>query len=278
MASADEIAAYYNKNTRHFLSLGGSGGVAAIHRAIWAPGVTDRAAAFNYLNQRVADALVPCLRDDTALTTVLDLGCGVGGTSTWLAEDLGIDVTGVTISSAQQQQANDRAATLGLSQQCRFLHGDFAAMPALAPVDAAFAIESFVHASDAETFFEMSARHIKPGGRLIVCDDFLASEPDDPKARFWVNRFRQGWQINNLVTSKQATTAAAQAGFVLIKEEDLSAFTRSFNPLVLTLISQLTRLPVPWPYWQNLAGGTALQICLKQGWTRYQILVWEKQP
>lgn len=277
MASADDIASYYDKNTRHFLSLGGSGDVAAIHRAIWVPGIVDRASAFNYLNTRVADALLPCLQEDKAQTSVLDLGCGVGGTSTWLAQALGIQVTGVTISREQQQQASSRASALGLSDQCRFLQGDFAAMPDLSPVDAAFAIESFVHASDASAFFGMAANVIKPGGRLIICDDFLARQPREPRSLFWVNRFKQGWQLNNLITPESAIHAASAAGFNLLQYDDLSAYTRSFHPLVLALVSQSTRLPLPWSYWQNLAGGTALQICLKRGWTLYGVLVLEKQ-
>jgi cyclopropane fatty-acyl-phospholipid synthase-like methyltransferase len=276
-ASADDIAAYYDKNTGKFLALGGSGEVAAIHRAIWAPGVTTKAAAFNYLNQLVAEAIIPCLKPDTEQTAVLDLGCGVGGTSTWLARALGVHVTGVTISSEQQQLASERALALGLEQQCRFLRGDFANMPDLAPVDVAFAIESFVHARCAESFFVMADRHIRPGGRLIICDDFLASDVCDTRASYWVNRFRRGWHLNNLVTSSQAVSAARQSGFRLIRSEDLSAYTRSFHPFLLATLSQLTRVPMAWPYWHNLAGGTALQICLKRGWTRYQVLVWDKE-
>lgn len=285
MASADDIAAYYDKNTRHFLALGGSGDVAAIHRAIWAPGVTDRAAAFNYLNQLVAEFLLPCCRegegnegnDGKEQTTLLDLGCGVGGTSTWLAKALGVNVTGVTISAAQQQQAQQRALMLGLQQQCRFLQGDFADMPAIDPVDAAFAIESFVHARTAVSFFDMAARQLKTGGRLIISDDFLA-EPSGSSNDFWLRQFKRGWHINNLVTSSEAVEAARQAGFRLIKTVDLSAFTRSFHPLVLAVLSQLTRLPLPWRYWDNLAGGTALQICLRRKLTRYLVLVWVKVP
>lgn len=278
MASADDIAAYYDKNTRHFLTLGGSGDVAAIHRAIWAPGVTDRSAAFNFLNMLVAEALIPCIHEQPEKTRVLDLGCGVGGTSTWLAKALDIDVTGVTVSKEQQQQASLRADRLGMAGRCRFLQGDFAAMPEIKPVDAAFAIESFVHAHDAESFFMMAARHIEPGGRLIICDDFLAAETLTPEADFWVRQFRRGWHINNLITSVQAVHFAQKAGFRRVSTEDLSPFTRSFHPLILAILSQLTRVPLPWSYWDNLAGGTALQLCLKRGWTRYQVLVWDKLP
>jgi tocopherol O-methyltransferase len=275
--SADAIARYYDKNTHNFLALGGSGEAAAIHRAIWAPGITDRAAAFNYLNQLVAKAIIEGIHDEHQQTTVLDLGCGVGGTSTWLAQAINVDVTGVTISQQQQQLATKRAVLLGLNHQCRFVQGDFAAMPDIAPVDAAFAIESFVHARDADSFFVMAAKHLKANGRLIICDDFLAPGSRDNKADFWVNRFKRGWHINNLMTQEQVGVAAEKAGFRLIRVDDLSAFTRSFPALLLAALSQLTRVPVSWPYWHNLAGGSALQICLKHGWTRYQALVWVKE-
>lgn len=297
-ASTDDIASYYDKNTRHFLALGGSGDVAAIHRAIWAPGVTDKNAAFNFLNQVVADAILAVCnkqpgpeqpgqeppgkqqpgQTQAGHTRVLDLGCGVGGTSTWLARTLGVDVTGVTISQEQQRQANQRALQLNLQDQCRFMQGDFAAMPEIAPVDAAFAIESFVHARDAASFFNMAANLIKPGGRLIICDDFLAPGKHQPAADFWVKRFRRGWHLNNLVTAAEADSSAQAFGFRQAESSDLSAFTRPFHPLLLGAVSQLTRLPLPWAYWHNLAGGTALQICLKRGWTRYQVLVWDKLP
>lgn len=279
--SAAAIADYYNNNTRLFLGLGGSGDVAAIHRAIWAPGVTDKAQAFNYLNVCVANALEACAHAaDESKPQLLDLGCGVGGTSTWLAQALDANVTGITISSEQQKLATERARVLGLDNQVRFLQGDFAAMPEMDASDAAFAIESFVHASDAGDFFSMAARLVKPGGRLVICDDFLSPQinaREKADADAWIRRFQRGWHINNLVTADQAVAAASHQGFDLLESHDLSAHTRSFHPLLLLLVSQVTRLPLPWSYWNNLGGGTALQICLRQSWTQYRVLVWQRR-
>ena len=280
-SSVAAIAEYYDKNTRLFLDLGGSGDVAAIHRAIWAPGVTDKTQAFNFLNICVARALQPCLlAADRHVTQVLDLGCGVGGTSTWLAHALGVSVTGVTISSAQQVLATERAARLGLSSQVSFVQGDFAAIPDLPAVEAAFAIESFVHASDASAFFKMAARFVKPGGRLVICDDFLSpviNSLDNNQASYWVKRFQRGWHLNNLITADKAVETAFHHGFELLESSDLSIYTRSFHPLLLFMASQVTRLPLAWAYWNNLAGGTALQICLRNRWTQYRVLVWQRR-
>lgn len=274
--SAEQIARYYNANTSHFLRFGGSGNTAAIHRAIWAPGVINKEQAFGYLNALVAHAVQPLLGAAPANVHLLDLGCGVGGTSTWLAQALGIKVTGITLSAAQVEVARERAQRLGLAGQVDFVLGDFSALPELAPAQAACAIESFVHARDAGAFFTMAARQIQPGGRLIICDDFL-NPPHSASAQKWIGRFVRGWHLNNLQPVEEVLRQAEAAGFRLVEAQDLSPCIRSFPTLLLWAVTTLTRLSVPWAYWQNLSGGTALQVCLRKGWTRYWALVWERQ-
>lgn len=274
---ADEarIARYYDSNTRRFLTLGGSAEVAAIHRAIWAPGVRSRAEAFGFLNRLVVNALQPALTAGVGQAHLLDLGCGVGGTATAVAQTLDVQVTGVTLSQAQVALAQQRAAQLGLQGRVRFALGSFAAMPALPPSQGAWAIESFVHADDAAGFFRMAAQQLTPGARLVLCDDVL-NPPHDVEARRWVARFTRGWHLNSLLSEEQICALAADAGFRLVEAHDLSAHLRGFHPLVLWAMRLLTRVPLPWAYWHNLAGGTALQWCVKRGWTRYLALVWER--
>jgi SAM-dependent methyltransferase len=275
---ADEahIARYYDSNTRRFLKLGGSGEVAAIHRAIWAPGVQSRAEAFDFLNQLVANVLRPALPANVAQAHLLDLGCGVGGTATAVAQALGTQVTGVTLSQAQVALARQRAAVMGLQTQVHFALGSFAAMPALPPSHGAWAIESFVHADDAAGFFHMAAQRLTPGARLVLCDDVL-NPPHDAEAQRWVARFTRGWHLNSLLSEDEIRALAANAGFRLVQVQDLSAHLRGFHPVVLWAMRVLTRVPLPWAYWDNLAGGTALQWCVKKGWTRYLALVWERE-
>ena len=270
-----QIAQYYDSNTARFLSLGGSGDVAAIHRAIWAPGVTTQAQAFGFLNQLVANALQPALPEETGAARVLDLGCGVGGTATLVAQTLDVHVTGVTLSPAQVQLAQQRAEALGLASRVNFALGSFSAMPELPASHGAYAIESFVHADDAAGFFTMAAKHLLPGARLVLCDDFL-NPPHTAEAKACVARFRRGWHLNKLLSEEDTCALAQSAGFRLVEVQDLSAHLRGFHPLLLWAVSTLTRVPLPWAYWHNLAGGTALQRCVKKGWTRYLALIWER--
>lgn len=273
--TARQIARYYDANTEHFLRFGGAGDTAAIHRAVWAPGVKSRDDAFLYLNRLIARVISSLNDEDVDTLRVLDLGCGVGGTATWLAQALGVRVTGITISGPQRAVAELRATRLGVAHLTDFITADFNSLPDLVQAQAACAIESFVHASDAEQFFAMAARQIDPGGKLIICDDFL-NTPLSLGAKPWVTRFTRGWHLNNLLSAEEVKELAAKAGFHLVEEHDLSAYLRGFHPFYLWFITTLTLIPLRWPYWQNLSGGTALQVCVRRGWTKYQALVWQR--
>jgi len=275
-----DAACYYDRNTAAFLRLGGSRDTAAIHRRIWAPGVTSQKDAFLFLNRLVADAILPSLPSADDQRRVLDLGCGVGGTSTWIAAELGISVAGITNSQNQVRIAVKRSRMLGLSSQCSFFLADFHDLPEMGQFQAAWAVESFVHASDPASFFNQVAACLVPGGRLVICDDFLADSKPTLRSGFsphnWLERFKKGWRIPNLITIDQSISLADQAGFRVLEKRDLTPWLRPFPQPVLWLVSNLTRIPLPFSYWDNLAGGSALQVCQQNGWTKYHALIFEK--
>ena len=276
MEEPQAIARYYDANTRRFLRWGGAGDTAAIHRAIWAPGIHTKRDALMYLNHLVAEQITPLLIPGTDPLHLIDLGCGTGGTALFLAQTLNLRITGITLSPCQARMASASALAKGLQERAQFLTADFAALPSLAEADALCAIESFAHARDPDAFFAMAAKQLKPGGRLVLCDDFLARElPQEATA--WLQRVRQGWHLHSLISTDVCKDLAARHGLRLLHGSNLSACLRSFAPPLLWIASTLTRLPLRHPYWQNLSGGTALQVCVKRGWSEYHSLVWERQ-
>jgi MPBQ/MSBQ methyltransferase len=101
-------------------------------------------------------------------TTVLDVGCGIGGSSRILAQDYGFHVTGVTISP--QQVARAQALTSpGVTAQFQvddaldlsFANGSF---------DVVWSVEAGPHMPDKDRFAEELLRVLKPGGILVVAD------------------------------------------------------------------------------------------------------------
>jgi MPBQ/MSBQ methyltransferase len=101
-------------------------------------------------------------------TTVLDVGCGIGGSSRILARDYGFQVTGITISPSQVK----RAQTLTPPEvTAQFQQDD--AMNLSFPdrsFDVVWCIEAGPHMPDKAVFAKELLRVLKPGGMLVVAD------------------------------------------------------------------------------------------------------------
>jgi len=272
-----DIRAYYDRHTRAFLRFGQGGG--ALHRAVWGPGVRHRAQAFHWVEDRIVDLL----RQETAteaVAHVVDLGCGVGTSLCHLAAREPIRGTGITLSPEQVALGRGRVADLALSDRVTIVEGDFSDPPPnLAAADLACAIEAFVHGRSAETFFAGCARLVRPGGLVVICDDVIRPTADARAGRA-IERFRQGWHVNTLVDAGELRACAAAAGFEHVSRTDLTPWLELGRPrdrLIAALAPLLARLPGAESRWGHLAGGSALQECLRRGWIGYELAVFRRR-
>ena len=79
--------------------------------------------------------------------TVLDAGCGIGGSSIWMGRQHGNRVTGITISAKQANYARDHAKRHGVSDKVDFEVADFCQTPFEdESFDVVWALESSCHA------------------------------------------------------------------------------------------------------------------------------------
>ena len=280
--SASAVRAYYESNTRLFLSLGIGGKTLALRRAVWADGVASLPQAVDYVNTLVAaDALsCPAGRNGGALR-VLDIGCGVGGSLGFLCGAAGaaLQGVGVTISPRQAEIARRQARKRGFSGQLSFLSAEFTAVSGLPLFHCAFAIESFVHFATPAAFFAAAARSVVPGGRVIVVDDFLAENRLSRREGRLVRAFRRGWVLSALCPVSRAAQASAGCGLRLVEDRNLSA-RLAMLPMSFGVISLLALLvhavPLPWSYWRSTGGSLALAACQKARLVEYHYLVFEK--
>jgi len=104
-----------------------------------------------------------------APATVLDVGCGIGGSSRYLAKKFpDAQVTGITISPEQQRRATALAAERGIP------NAKFELVDALDmkfpddSFDLVWACESGEHMPDKVKYVEEMARVLKPGGRIVI--------------------------------------------------------------------------------------------------------------
>ena len=130
-------------------------------------------------------------------TTVLDVGCGIGGTARYLAREYGCSVTGITISGTQVQMARSFTAkengrrvpadteeynTLGHGK-VRFWELDAEKMgdyfhKAHSDIrfDAVWISEAMSHLPDKKLFFRNAFSVLNDGGKLIIADWFKAEQ------------------------------------------------------------------------------------------------------
>ena len=284
----DAVRRFYDRNTTAFVALGQGGHVGAIHRAVWGPGVTSEEGAFRFVEDAIADALrgltptpsAPGVTPSAPPLRVLDLGCGVGASLGYLANHLSLTGTGITLSPVQVGVATARIAQLGMTDRVQVIEGSYTALPAsVGIVDAAYAIESFVHGPDPELFFSETARVVRPGGVLAICDD-IARPTDDPRARRTLARFCRGWHVHSLVTQAQLQGLAAEAGFTHVATTDLTAWLQLGRPrdvLVDLLLPLVAWLPLEHTRLGHLDGGRALQRGLTRGWLGYDLTLFRRK-
>jgi cyclopropane fatty-acyl-phospholipid synthase-like methyltransferase len=266
--SRTPVGDYYDANTWKFLLAGKE---RAIHRELWGPGVTSRREALHHAHALVLDQLG---RGDRR---VLDLGCGVGAAALYLARRQAVEVVGVSVSPTQVRMANRFPARGGpLQGRVRFALADFTELPdELAGFDLAFAIESFVHADPAVAFFDQAAHALGPGGALVVIDDVLAAEREDPA----FEAFKAGWHAPSVLSVAEAEALAAHAGLALVDSRDLSSFQHLGRPRdrFIHAIQPLLRRAGSRSLWaQSMVGGDALQHCLRTGQLEYRMLRFER--
>lgn len=153
---------------------------------------------------------------------VLDAGCGVGGAARLLAREHGVEVLGLTISTAQVERASALTASAGLDDLVAVRWGDCAdALPAEdASVDAVLAIESACHFTDRPRFLAEARRVLRPGGALLV-SDWVGKGPgfDDRLAPFC-----EAWSLAPLESWESWPILLRDAGFELLEAQDLRPF------------------------------------------------------
>ena len=148
--------------------------------------------------------LIELLLERSQLPTgsqVLDVGCGLGGTSRYLAKNKGCSVTGITISGQQVKlaktltakeagsggDANENAEFTQLGDgRVRFVELDAEKMGEFinesetkASFDCVWISEAMSHLPDKELFFRNVSLLLNAGGKLVVADWFKAEDLTD---------------------------------------------------------------------------------------------------
>ncbi len=149
---------------------------------------------------------------------ILDAGCGVGGSSIWIAKNFGAHVVGITLSKKQVETANNLALSKKVDHLVKFYVRDF--LDTKFPnssFDIVWAIESVCHAENKKDFLKESYRLLKHGGKIIVADGFLKRPAQNDKERQIIKDFCDGLALPNLEKIDTFKKSLKEVGFTNIK-------------------------------------------------------------
>jgi len=155
------IIEHYDILSPYYRSLWGE----HLHHGYWIQGNESKEKAQLQLVEHLAE-----LANIKHGSDILDIGCGFGASSLYLAKHYRATVTGITISPVQVEMAIQAAAREKLN--ATFLLMDAEAMVFQKQFDVLWAVESIAHYQNRQEFFASAAKLLKPGGCFAITDWF----------------------------------------------------------------------------------------------------------
>jgi tocopherol O-methyltransferase len=188
-----------------------------LHHGYWNGGESPAEAQIQLMEQLARRAGIP------RGASVLDIGCGVGGSALWLAGRYECRVTGMTISPVQARMATRRARSSGLDGKVCFEVKDANTwQPEPASFDAIWIMESSEHFPDKKHFFERCALALKPGGILAMCAWLRRDGPMPPSEQPLVATIAEAMMSASLDSLSSHREWMREAGLTVMVAEDIT--------------------------------------------------------
>lgn len=212
------IARYYDYTLPFYKFFWHKNDSNALHYGFWEKDTNNLQEALINTNRYLAKK-AHITKDDT----VLDAGCGIGGSSIWLAKNIGCSVVGITISDKQVAQAKLLAKKHGVDSKVQFFNENFTNTKFdNETFDVVWAIESVCHAAKKSDFLNEAHRILKKDGRLVLADGFIKRDPIDKNEGKLLDEFCVGLELPNMVKFSDFEKKLDAIGFKDIIAEDKS--------------------------------------------------------
>lgn len=174
---------------------------------------------------RAQERLIEVLATEAGIprgATILDVGCGFGGSALWLAERLGSRVVGLTLSRRQARIAAATRRRRLPNAAVWIAQADAETWPVRAEsVDVVWMVETLEHLSDKPRCVLRVSQALRPGGVLALCA-WMTGADDDGRAA----EVAEAFLCPSLASPQAHASWAEAAGLRVDRLRDLTAFVR----------------------------------------------------
>ncbi len=208
------------------------------------------------------------------VTNLVDVGCGIGGSTLYLAEKFNAQATGITLSPVQANRATERASEVKLEETVQFQVADALNMPfADNNFDLVWSLESGEHMPDKEKFFQECYRVLKPGGTFICATwchrptHSWAGELTEDEKQHLADIYRV-YCLPYVISLPEYEIIARDCGFNEIKVDDWSMEVAPFWDIVIDSAFNLEAIAgLLNSGWQTVEGALSLGL-MSRGYER----------
>ena len=217
---------HYNRVSPYYRKLWGE----HLHHGYWIRGDESKETAQVQLVEHLAEAAALPFH-----LVVLDVGCGFGASSIYLARERKAQVTGISISPLQVQMAREAADRAGVAAS--FFCMDAEAMSFDRRFDVVWSIESISHYQDVPHFFASAAKLLQPGGVIAITDWFKRKSAPARKHERLFRKIEDGMLVK-LHTMQDYQSYLAAVGMKVIRTEVLNEYCAKTWDFCLDIIKE----------------------------------------
>jgi tocopherol O-methyltransferase len=205
---------------------------------------------------------------------IIDVGCGIGGSTLYLAKKFGSQATGITLSPVQAARAAERARQADLEAQVKFEVANALDMPFEDETfDLVWSLESGEHMPDKTKFLKECYRVLKPGGKIIFatwCHRETNSLAGDltPDEIVHLKEIYRVYCLPYVISLSEYRAIALDCGFKNLLADDWSMAVAPFWDVVIdSAIAPQAILGLLQAGWQTIQGALSLKL-MSQGYAR----------
>ena len=202
---------------------------------------------------------------------VLDVGAGVGGCAFLMAEEFGLNIEGIDLSSRMMAEANRRCRERGLQERVKFQTLNCLELEKSEYYEGVVSRDVFLHIHQKRELFEGLYRALKPGGILFFTDYCCNKKP-------WPWSFTAYVEARNycLHTLEEYRELLEETGFCDVRARDVSEL------FLETLRRELAQLgesnELSWPTRMGLKLAWKMKLNRARGGSHRWGLFWARKP